>query len=303
MLEDLINKGRDESSIEFNNLFSYTCKDCDNTFSSTNKKENNCIYCGSKNISFIKNYDFSNYFIIPFNVKLEEVKKIYKKKVKFNPLIPIRFKKRTTIDSISKVYFPTYLINANYMGKVTYLAGDKNKVVKNKEKLIEFKKYNVLSDINFDYDNILMNAYSKIGEKEFSKVFSFDYNKIQKIDEEYLKKSFIMTPDISEKDISDTIRERVINNSLSIVRKGIKHELKKLENNDTKIKLEDVKQLLVPVYFINLRYRDNNYHFLINGTNKNIYYSFPIGIIETIIFIILMFGIIFGISYFIATIL
>ena len=288
----------------FNDLITYSCSDCKSTFAAFKDKNiENCIFCNSKNINFVKNENYEKTEIIPFTIDIEEVKKQYRKRVFWNPLIPFKFKGKKRSNKIEKVYYPCYLVEANIRGITNFLAADKNKILKNKKRLIELKKYNVKYDINFDYSNVLINSFDKITDREFAKVCQYNFDSLKKISEDSIKNTIIINSNMEEADVETITGERLMNKSLSIVKKNITHELKKVEDNEANLNFESFKKILVPIYYINLEYRKKNYHYMVNGTNNNTYYKFPFGILETILFSIILFGIIFAIIYYIATIL
>ena len=287
-----------------NDLITYKCNDCKSEFSSyKSKKVDTCIYCASKSINLVKNKDYENAFVIPFTIEEELVKKSYKKKTFWNPLIPFRFKGKKAKEKIEKVYYPCYLIDANVRGTTSFTAADKNKVLVGGRRLTELKKYNVKHDVNLDYSDILINAFDKITDKEFSKIFHYNFDNLKEYNENNLKNIVILNPNLEEKQVKEIALERLTNKSLSLVRNSVHHQLKKIDNNSINLKFESIKLVLVPIYFLSLTYRKKVYKYIVNGTSNNVYYKFPIGILETILFSIILFGIVFGISYYISSIL
>lgn len=291
----------EEKEPQIEKLVNYECNDCHCNFSLLSENHDKCVYCGSNNITTTNNYNLDFSRIIPFTLDIENAKNEYKKHVLFNPLIPIKFKKKSTINKIQKVYFMTYLFNVNYRGNITFLGADKEKVIVDKKKLVETKKYNMLSEVNFDYSNVLINPNEKITMPEFTKVFQYDYNKTEELREFDIKDTVIINSTLSNDEILEKAKERISKSSLSIIRNNINHQLNKVEDNQTNVNFESAQKILLPIYFINTRYRNKNYHFLYNGVNKNTYYKFPVGIIETIIFALIVFGIVLLIGYLIAS--
>ena len=297
MFDDLMKlKTRKKENNELS-LNSYKCQNCKSKFSFENDKLNNCPYCNSSEINNIEVEDLSDFLIIPFSVSLEEVIKNYKKHFLFNPLVPFKFRQRKFINTITRSYFPIYITDINLRGEVEFLSGDKEKIVKDNKKAFELKKYRVTSDVNFDYSEVVINSFSKISELEFSQIFKYKLDNVSEMKDTYLKRSIVFSSDINVEEALNSSLEKLSNNSLNIVRRSIPHQKKKLDDSSLEPKIESLKKVLVPVYFINLKYRDKNYHYFMNGSNKKTYYSLPIGILESIIFGVLLFGIIFLISY------
>ena len=118
-------------------ISAYCCRNCGTIFYNNNS-EKTCVLCNNvliekKDITLEK----EKTYIVPFEKSIEEAKKIYKKKVFWNPFVPFFFKKRKTREKMKKLYIPCYFLNVNVNGKPKFLAMDKSKVVQDKKKMIE----------------------------------------------------------------------------------------------------------------------------------------------------------------------
>ena len=292
-MDGLIYENKEElitSNASTEGLFSYQCNDCKCNFLTTIENQTTCIYCGGSNITS-SNYDLDNIKIIPFIKVQDEAIRKYKKSIRFNPLIPIRFKRKKAISLIQKYYFLAYVVDATVSGNVSFLASDSKK---------EENKHRMLFDTNFDYIKCLINVNKDITKQEFGEAFKSDFQTLQEFKLDILKEEPIIVSNYTNEEIMNNIQKALNNNSLSIISNSINHKKRKLESNGTNIKIDSEQSILVPIYFLNMKYRNKNYHYLYNGSNGNIYYKFPIGIIETIGFCIIIFGLIFLIGYLIA---
>ena len=120
----------------------YDCPKCNSSFCSLNIDNiSKCVICGDTNIEKKELFLSDNLLYVPFLKNRDEVIKLYKKKVLFNPLIPIAFKKKSTISSIQKIYLPGLLTNMIQSGNVEFLGGEKREFKENKKKKVELKRF------------------------------------------------------------------------------------------------------------------------------------------------------------------
>ena len=275
--------------MEENNVITkYHCGDCGCDFNGTNM--NQCICCYGNNIVGSEDAD-KDIKVIPFNKSIEDAINDYKKKVKLNPLIPLVFKNKNTISSIQKVYIPVFLSNVKVSGNVEFIGGEKSKT--------NVEKYDVINSVNFDYNNVLLNVSTKINDDTLNYIGDYNFNNIQ--DTKYSEiKDVVLKSDIQVNDISEKNRQSISKHSIGIVRESINHTLKKLRNDNTVINFNNTKELYLPVYLLNVKYKDNNYQYIMNGENGKSKVNYVYGKLNIVLFSILIFIIVFLISYLIA---
>ena len=78
----------------------YRCKACDTVFSfyGDNVEDNQlCAFCNKESVDFDKIVDNNQPYIVPYVKSLDDAISSYRKKVFWNPFIPIYFKKKTII--------------------------------------------------------------------------------------------------------------------------------------------------------------------------------------------------------------
>ena len=115
-----------------------------------------------------------------------------------------------------------------------------------------------------------------------------------------MKDSAYLLGDIPINEIGDKGRGKIVKNTLSMTRDNVGHTLKKLKEDQTTLAFHDSKEVLVPVFLLNIPYRKKNYQFLMNGENGKCYFELPVGILPTIIFSIIVAAIVFALAYYVA---
>lgn len=280
----------DDKNNHINNFLKFHCNDCNVEFyklDSTDKIDE-CIICGSTNIDSCNYSDINILPTIPFCKDINFAVKEYKKKVMFNPLIPFIFKKKMIINSMKKIYIPATLVNANISGNVSYIAFD-NKKKKN-------NKYNVTMSVNIDYDNLVVSKYSVV-DKMFNNISEYDYSKI---DNNCIDNFCYICGDLNDNDIINIVNKKIMRKSLNIVKNNINHQFKKIDTNNLDINIKSNDNILVPIYLLTIKYNDKDYLYMVNGQSGESTVSLTFGKKNIIISCLILFGLIFLLSFLIA---
>lgn len=273
-------------------LHGYSCPSCMNKFKSS-EIIMICPYCGSLVSSLdIDNISYDG--IIPFSLSLDDAINNYKKKVLFNPLLPFVFKSKKTISSIKPLYLSARICNTNISGDVLFLGG--NKTSKN-QKLSTIQKNELSYTSNFDYNNVYINTCSKIDDSFLNTINDYNYSMVNDFNEDICGNTPIVISDIDNNEVRDKLNKRTMNHALIIIRDNIQYGLKKLVENKMTITDKGSINICVPVYLLNIKYKDKNYTYIMNGQNGNSNLMVTIGILETCIFAFILFTLIFFIGF------
>ncbi len=290
------------SNLDFNTnsestISVFRCEKCGTVFQNKGG-EKKCLLCNHDSLVEEQiTVSDERLYIIPFIKSQKEAIFNYKKAVFWNPFVPMFFKKKSTIMNIKKIYLPSYFLEVHVDGNVSFFAGDKSKVKKNGEKVFETKRYDVLLSTNFDYFPFFVSTYSKLPEELFELVCEVKNPILQEYDDSLIKDVSVVQSDIENVDVAAMIREKVNKHCLSTIRKGIKHQLKKVQQNDLQIHSNSIKKVLCPVYLLTISYRGHDYYYLMNGENGRDYAQICFGKIEIAIFSLFLVIIISLISY------
>lgn len=269
------------------NVNSYTCNDCKCVFSS-NLAANKCIMCNSTNLSN-NEVNLSTAKFIPFFRTMDNAITEYKYKVK-NIMISRAFKGKKVINNIKKVYLPAYLLDANVKGQVRFFGADK--IGKD-----ETRKYELVYDSNFDFNNVLVNGYSKIDDDLFNGICTYQYDKAVPFTEDLLNDTYSISYDLVPLEVSNKVNNRVMRHCLNEIRSNIPHSLKKLHKNDMDVQIKDNNKIYVPVYLVNVKHNNKDHIFLMNGQTGNSYMKVELSGIAIAIFSIVLFVVVFGCAF------
>ncbi len=244
-------------------FISYHCNLCNTDFLASDKMSSvSCAYCGGKNV--VKNdsmMNYKDYFFLPFVYTLNDAKKDYKSKILFNPLVPIAFRKKKVLRSIKKVYLPCILYEAKTTGNISFLGTDKIKNVHTLPK----QTFEVGFSTSIEFNNILICSFSKLKDDMLCSISPFNYSVQNSWDQTSLKDVYLLYDDEDFDSITSKVFEDVSNHSVNIVRTNVNHELKKVHKNDLKVELSTAKKVFVPIYLLNVKYKNQFYTYVMNG--------------------------------------
>ncbi len=279
----------------------FHCRDCNTTFMNFGSNVvDHCCICGGMNLDTGNEPFEKKPSMVLFQKTLEDAKQEYRNKVLFHPLVPFVFKSNATIQSIQKVYLPVFLVDANVSGTLDFLAGDKTTIMKEKVPFIETKKYSVVEQINFDYNHIMLNLSSKIQDRLFHTICDYTFDRMIDFNPVIIDDSAVLVGDRDINEVAEAGRQRIMKHALTISKSRMNHALKKMNKNGAVVNFSNSREVLVPVYFLTIHYKDKDYIYFMNGENGKVSLELVFGKVEIILFSLFMFALIFLIGFLIA---
>jgi len=226
-----------------------------------------CPYCGNSEIvDNNKKWIIKIDSIIPFAFSKDEALRQLKDKVKKSFFCNKSIFKAVTNDDITGLYVNSLIFDiistSGYNGTLS-----KTKTVKNNDgsTKTETVHFSVRGDIDYNLDNVVIEINSNLDQSEIAKVLPYDYKSAVRFREDFMN-GYILeyqdkTVDQAFKDVRKLldaeVREAIISkhNADSIVNLNL----------DTKIVDSKYNYSLLPIYFLNIKIKKNNYKLLMNG--------------------------------------
>ncbi len=293
MNNDFLNDFMGDNLKTSSEMSEFKCNSCSSSFIAKNKLSK-CLFCGSENlIESQDTRDYDNTYIIQFMKNREDAIKDYKKKVIFNPLIPMIFKNKKTINSCEKIYLDSSLCDLHISGTTKFIGIDN--VSKNNQ-----DKYEVMNTVNFDYNNVLVSSNSKIDENLFLEICDYNYSALRGFDFNFFNDSVILIGDLVEQEVNTKVSNALVKTTLNVIKNNVKHSTKKLGQNALQLDNFKKRRVLIPIYLISVKYHDKNYLYMMNGENGKSTMNVTFGKLELVITSLLIFGIIFLIAFLVA---
>lgn len=294
-------KANDASAVKTKsdgNLDVYSCKNCgaeiiaDETTTATF-----CVYCGSTAILKDKIDDgIVPELIIPFkNVKNDAVE-AFKKVTKHKPLMPKTFKDLKNIEKISGVYIPFWAYDFSADGLMDFDAKDVRTWSDYNYQYTETKSYIVTKSGHFDYDKVLADASSHFKDELMDSLEPFGYNELEAYNHAYLSGFLAEKYDVSEDESIERAKQRTMNTCVDLLKSSVSHQMVSLKSNNVNITKKDCKYIMLPVWMVNINYKNKQYTFAMNGQTGKIVGDIPIDPLKAVLWAIGLFVITFVIA-------
>ena len=280
---------------------SYHCQNCgaevmaDETTTATF-----CVYCGSTTILKEKIMDgIAPAKVLPFKKTKEDAINAFLKLSKGRPLMPKLFNNPENIEKISGVYIPFWSFNMNVAGKIDFLCTDVTSWVSGDYRYTKTDQWLCKRSCDLNYNSILADGSSRFADDLMDSLEPFQLNELEEYNHAYLSGFLAEKYDLDSGQVSSRASARAMNTSVSEVRKTVLHGITSATNNTLKVQQKGVSYYLLPVWMVNIKYKDKNYTFAMNGQTGKMIGNIPIEIPKVILFSVLIFLLSFGIIFFI----
>ena len=262
----------------------YVCKSCgaaietDGTTAATH-----CPYCDNE---VIINEQLTGSVkpnaVIPFSVDKNAAIEAVKNHFKGKKLLPNDFATEHKLGKITGVYVPFWLFDSGIDGNVNLNTTNRRYYSDSEYNYTETKHYLVTLDGGMKFSKIPVDGSEKMDNDLMDALEPFDYSGLVDFNPAYLS-GFLADRFDEDPDESLPRASARMNNSAQEVFMGCASEFDSVSVKSTNMKLVDpsVKYVLLPVYLLNLKYKDKNYRFAVNGQTGKVVGELPISKIKS----------------------
>lgn len=293
-----------DSKEEYNDYVSYRCESCGaEIVADAQTAATFCVYCG--NTAILKSKltgKFNPDYIIPFKCEKEDAIEAFKSLPHGRPLVPKKFSDAKNIEKIRGVYIPFWLfdigvngdINVNATRVTSWTSGD-----------IHYTKtdhYKVVRGGTMNYKLVPVDGSSRFDNNIMNSIEPFDYKGLVKYNHAYFSGFYAERYDIASENVFDEVSDRAIYSSKHILLNDIRfYDTKNIISNTLKSSKLNCSYAMLPVWMVNVKYKDKLYTFAMNGQTKKFIGNIPIdkpkAIFYTIVIFLLSFVLAIGGSY------
>lgn len=282
-LEDLKhNKKRFENKdvIQDNgNLDIYKCSSCGaEIITDNNTVATFCIYC--KNTSIIKERligDFELKKMIPFSKTKEDAIDAFKKLKRKHPLMPNEFNDERNISEIKGIYVPFWLFSTTAIGHITANCVKTSSYRSGDYIYTTTKHYDVVREGNVNFSYIPNDGSKKFDDAIMNSIEPYDYSKLVDFSHSYLAGFYAEKYDLGGEDAQKIIDSRINNTVSEMLKDKISgYKIVGIKNSDIRYSDTKMEYVFLPVWFLNIKYKDNYYTFAMNGETGKLIGNIPV---------------------------
>ena len=273
----------------------YLCKDCGaEIIADENTASTFCLYCG--NTAILKNKlsgEFKPDLLIPFKVVKEDAINAFKALKKGRPLLPKDFISEKNIEKITGLYVPFWLYDITYNGNVSAKGTKVKSWTVGDTHYTKTDTYKVERDLSVAYKRVPVDGSEKFANDIMNTIEPFDYNELVEYNHAYLSGFLAEKYDVSKEKAYEDAKKRSFNSTISEAKNSMKgYSTINITGNTLKDNINDTKYALLPVFMVNVKYKDKYYLFAMNGQTGEFIGNMPISKGKAFVFAISMFAIV-----------
>lgn len=285
-------QNQSEVKDEYNEYVSFKCNSCGaEIIADQETSATFCVYCGNTAILKSKlSGKFTPNKIIPFKTTKEQAIESFKSLKKGRPLVPNDFSNVTNIEKIKGVYIPFWLYDINVSGTLkmtgekvsTWTSGDTH--------YTKTDIYAIERGGNTSYNSIPVDGSTRFDNDIMNSIEPFDYKDMVPYNQAYLSGFFAEKYDTTGDVLFDEAKKRAINSTKYFLEsKVIGYSSVQRVGDDLKATEEKREYALLPVWMVNVKYKDKMYIFAMNGQTGEFIGNIPLDKNKVIIFSIAIF--------------
>ena len=278
----------------------YTCNNCGASIVvDPNVSTTSCVYC--KNTAILKDKlhgEFNPSYVIPFKHTKEDAIAAFKKLGKGKPLMPKAFNIKKNIKEISGIYIPFWLYDFDAAGEIN---ADCKRITTWRSGNYRYTKTDTFLATrggNMRFEKVPVDGSKRFPNDVMNSIEPFDYNDLKDFNYSYLSGFLSEKYDMTSDEVINEAINRAKNTFIDEMRKDIKGYNTVIPTTNS-INLNNTKKLyvLLPVWMLNVKYKDKIHTIAMNGQTGKMIGNIPIDVKKAIIIWILIFLLTLGAFY------
>lgn len=237
-----------------------------------------CPYCGTK---FVKNNEeFSGLKpnnIIPFAFDKQKAIEFYKQNVKHKWFLPNKFKKNPNVDTVSGTYISCFSFDSFTISTYSGVLVETDRTYHNGEWHEHSSTKRISGTKKMQFNDVIVESSRITNQKSFDEIkpFIIDDKTCFEYNKNFLRGYNVETYDnhpTNCKKISEELMKVQIKNEIL---RGYSYDRVQYFNLSTTFENNKFSYILLPVYFINFKYKNKNYQTYLNGQTGRIGNNLP----------------------------
>lgn len=257
-----------EAIIDDTVYISYKCQNCGAEIVADEQTAATfCVYCG--NTAILKNKlsgEFKPDYIIPFKTEKEAAVKAFEGLSKGRPFIPKDFNCKANIEKIKGVYIPFWLYDFKVDGELN-LNGEKTHTTSTPNMVyIKTDYYKIYRTASMSFIKVPVDGSTRFSNDIMNSIEPFNYNEMVQYNHAYLSGFLAERYDIDSDESSKEAQDRALQSSRhKIINDIVEFSSKSVVEDTLSASITSKKYALLPVWMVNVKYKDKYYLFAMNG--------------------------------------
>ena len=214
--------------------------------------------------------------IIPFRIQAKDLPDAVNRFYKDKKLLPRRFFSESTMGKVTGVYVPFWVFNGRISGEMTFSAQSSVSMRRGDYIVTETSHYQLVREAVMDYENLPVDASSKVDNRLMDSLEPFDNSQTQPFDMRYLAGFTADRFDEKKGDVSERAKQRMQATTRSIITAQASAGYGAVTPQSSRLHADlDAKYILFPVYLFDIKHAGKNYSFAVNGQTGKVVGDIP----------------------------
>ena len=215
--------------------------------------------------------------VIPFSTSKEDAQNAFRQLCKGKPLLPKNYAAESRVEKITGIYVPFWLYDCSSSQESKYKATRVHRWSDFHYNYTRTDHYLLDRGAMAEFSQIPMDGSSKLDDAIMESIEPFDYSKMVDFDTAYLSGFFADKYDVVADAGETRIKERVGSSMDQLISPSLLGYTTTIPyGKQLTVNSKKAKYVLLPVWFLYTKYRDNNYVFAMNGQSGKMTGNFPV---------------------------
>lgn len=237
-----------------------------------------CVYCGSPAIIPGQlSGDFRPDAVLPFVKTKQDAQNAYKGLIRGKRLLPRLFASENRIEKITGVYVPFWLFGCVADADITYRAEQVTRYRSGDYEITDVDHFLVLRGGKIGFQNVPVDGSSKFDDTLMEAIEPFDMARAAAFTTAYLPGYQAERYDVVADAAKPRADERIRRSVSEVLRKTVEGYTSVSERSKSiRFQNGSVRNVMMPVWMLNTRWKDKTYTFAMNGQTGKIVGNLPV---------------------------
>lgn len=257
----------------------YSCPNCGaQIIASDTETATFCVYCRSTAI--LKNKlvgEFNPTYVIPFKTTKEDAQEAFKKLGKGRPLMPKEFSDMKNISEMKGVYIPFWIYDYDVNGGIVVDAKRITSYISGEYRCTKTDVFSVVREGNMSYTKVPVDGSTHFDDDLMDSIEPFNYEDLKDFNYSYLSGFLAEKYDVDSEKAEERALTRTKNSTIEVLKKDISgYTTTFVQSSNINCNLKQKDYILIPVWMLNIKYKDKLYKFAMNGQTGKLIGDIPI---------------------------
>lgn len=255
---------------EHNNL--YVCNSCGAEIVADEQTSATfCCYCHNPvTLKGRLSGDFKPNRVMPFSIDRNHAEQIFKQWCGNKKFTPSDFNSNKTLEKMTGLYVPFWLADCNTNAYVQAIGKNVKTWSDSQYNYTKTDEFSVIREAKIKFKGIPNDGEQKIDDALMQAIEPFDYSKLKPFSMSYLSGFYADKYDVGKVEVFPNIKKRAEDSALNIIKKDTHYSSLTVLNQKVDILKTDWEYTLMPVWFLNYKYQDKFYTFVVNGQSGKV---------------------------------